>query len=230
MIVMPANNSKAEVHYLAGRYPGKVGWLFSPGGFRSPLSWMPYALDNGKFSVWSQGEEWDEEGYIAFIERFAKEKIKPRWALVPDVVADRIATLREWVRWASRLRALGYSLAFAVQDGMQPADVPSEADVVFVGGTTKWKWQTVPMWTANFPRVHVGRVNTLRWLRVCDRFGVESCDGTGWFRGDQKQRQGLWTYLEESTNGGDPQRELFPPCHASGNPSREVRGGIRQTA
>jgi hypothetical protein len=31
--------------------------------------------------------------------------------------------------------------------------------------------------------------------------GAESCDGTGWFRGDKRQLDGLIQYLEESTNG-----------------------------
>ena len=30
--------------------------------------------------------------------------------------------------------------------------------------------------------------------------GAESCDGTGWFRGDRKQLDGLEKYLDESTN------------------------------
>lgn len=31
--------------------------------------------------------------------------------------------------------------------------------------------------------------------------GAESCDGTGWFRGDQKQLSGLRRYLYESVAG-----------------------------
>ena len=73
--------------------------------------------------------------------------------------------------------------------------------VVFVGGTTAWKWKTLRTWTENFPRVHVGRVNTDRMLWMAHECGAESCDGTGWFRGDQVQFAGLLSYLEQSTNG-----------------------------
>lgn len=33
MIVMPANNSKLEVGYLAGKYAGRLGHLYGPGSF-----------------------------------------------------------------------------------------------------------------------------------------------------------------------------------------------------
>ena len=38
------------------------------------------------------------------------------------------------------------------------------------------------MWANAFPRVHVGRVNTLTKLLSCERLNVESVDGTHWFR------------------------------------------------
>ena len=56
MIVMPSNNSKGIVHYWAGLgYP--VGWLFTPeSAVREPVPWIPYAIDNGRFAVWSSGK------------------------------------------------------------------------------------------------------------------------------------------------------------------------------
>jgi len=58
---------------------------------------------------------------------------------------------------------------------------------------------TLRQWTAAFPRVHVGRVNTERLLWIAHYAGAESCDGTGWFRGDQQQLAGLLRYLEKSS-------------------------------
>lgn len=188
VIVMPANNSSMHLGWLAGRYPGRIGWLLSPGGWRTPHRWMPYALDNGAFPAWTNGKPWDE---AAFLE-----------------MADREATLASWQVWAPRLREHGWPLAFAVQDGMTPEDVPGDADVIFVGGTTEWKWRTVLIWCQHFPRVHVGRVNSYRLLWSSHDAGAESCDGTGWFRGDQDQLAGLERYLEESSNQGRPQMRL----------------------
>ena len=67
MIVMPSNNAKGIVHYWAGLgYP--VGWLFTPENcVREPVRWMPYAIDNGRFSVWSAGKEWNEFDFTTML-------------------------------------------------------------------------------------------------------------------------------------------------------------------
>ncbi len=160
---------------------------------------MPYALDNGAFPAFTKGEAWDPIAYRELLEWAAATCQPPLWALVPDVVGNAAATIARWHEERGGVAAYGWPLAFAVQDGMTPADVPEGAAVIFVGGSTEWKWSTVSMWCRQFPRVHVGRVNTYRWLRVCEDAGAESCDGTGWFRGDQKQREGLEQWLREVT-------------------------------
>lgn len=198
MMVMPANNTGAVVRDLASRYPGAMGLLFSPGGQRDP-GMMPYALDNGAFSAYRKGVPFDEFAWRRLLFwSINKAPRPPLWILVPDKVGDRDETLRLWDRWH---RVAGGDrrdpLAFAVQDGMHPGDVPQEAAVVFVGGTTAWKRATAHEWCAKFPRVHVGRVNTYAWLRRYESFGAESCDGTGWFRGDKAQLDGLAQWLFE---------------------------------
>jgi hypothetical protein len=199
---MPADNTGLAVGWMAGRYPGKIGHLFSPGAQRGPFArdfGIEYALDNGAFAA---GDNWEEAPWFALLEWAKLSGQRPLWALVPDVVADRIRTLRKWNIYAPQLAKYNWPLAFAVQDGMRPADVPDAADVIFVGGTTEWKWQTVKMWCEHFPHVHVGRVNTYRRLWECHDAGAKSCDGTGWTRGDQRQARGIRAYLEESTKGG----------------------------
>jgi hypothetical protein len=88
--------------------------------------------------------------------------------------------------------------------------VPSGADVIFVGGTTEWKWRNLRQWTDNFPRVHVGRVNSEKLLWAAHEAGAESCDGTGWMRGGEERLADLWRYLAQSA-GGDlrPQPQLL---------------------
>lgn len=115
--------------------------------------------------------------------------LAPRWVLVPDVVADRAATLEKWRQYAPVAARYGWPLAIAVQDGMTPADIPGNADVIFIGGTTEWKWRSLPMWASTGMRVHVGRVNEVERLEICERWRVESVDGTGWMRGTENGRQ-----------------------------------------
>ena len=181
---MPSNHSGAEVHYLAGRFPGKVGWLIGPSAIRKTKlrHWIPYACDNDAFSSWSCNREWNEAEWIAMLDWTRMCEFKPMWALIPDVVADKKRTLENWEKYYPVAVSYRYKLAFAVQDGMTPDDVPINADVVFVGGSTEWKWKTVSTWTQNFKRVHVGRVNSIDRLWLCEDLGVESVDGTGWFR------------------------------------------------
>ncbi len=191
MIVMPGDNTGVIVGYLAGRYPGKIGHLFSPSRHNGPFSFIPYALDNGAFAG---GQNWNEALWHKHLEWAKLSGQRPLWVLAPDMVADRVETLRKWDIYAPQLHRYGWPLAFAVQDGMTEADVPGNADVVFVGGSTEWKWRTAEQWCKSFQRVHVGRVNSYRHLWRCDDYGAESCDGTGWMRGDQVQYRGLLAY------------------------------------
>lgn len=207
--MMLSNNTGFDMGFIAGTHQSRIGWLFSPAGWRMPKRGLPYALDNGAFS------RWDEAAFLDLIQNCAAQiavreiQNRPNWVVVPDVVADRSATLDRWHEWAPRLRPYGWPLAFAVQDGMKQQDVPADAEVIFVGGSTAWKWATFRDWAKHNARVHVGRVNGYRDLWYCDQAGVESCDGTGWFRGDKVQLAGLEQYLEESSSGGLPQTALF---------------------
>lgn len=208
-MVMPGNHSGALVHYLAGRYPGRIGWLISPPIQSTKLrDWMPFALDNGAFAAWQKKRPFPEEAWRELIEHVRLRQLTPLWVLVPDVVADRAGTIQSWHRWEPELRRLGWPLAFAVQDEMSASDVPASADVVFVGGSTKWKWRTVAYWAKHFGRVHVGRVNEVERVELCERLGVESVDGTGWFRATEEGRQAraLRRWIEQG--GSEPHPEL----------------------
>ena len=197
MMVMVGNHSSAFVHYWAGRYPGKIGWLVGPGGMSKTKlrPWLPHALDNDAFSAWDNGTEWDEDAYFRFLDWAAAQEQPPLWAAIPDVVTDPKGTFKNWEKYAPKVKEYGWPLAFVAQDGMQPGDVPEDASVVFIGGSYKWKWRNAPEFAAKLPRVHVGRVNTLYRLRRCEELGVESVDGTGWFRRPEAEFRKLEDFL-----------------------------------
>lgn len=198
MRVMVANNSGREARHLAAKFPGRIGHIYGPDGWRGPFAEFPYVLDNGAWPAFVRSKPFDDAAYQRLIGRAALASIAPDWIAVPDVVCDKDATIENWYRRAPELRKLGWPLAFVVQNGMVKEDVPAGADVVFVGGSTEWKWGTVTYWCQHFPRVHVGRVNTEKLLWQAHRAGAESCDGSGWFRGDRAQLDGLWYYLADS--------------------------------
>lgn len=181
MVLCSNNSSKAFIAF-ARQHPGKVGWIQGPSTWKVPRRDIPYALDNGAFIAWSRQTSWDEKAWRKMLWKVeCSDYHKPLWALVPDVVADRSATLESWKKYAPEASRLGCPLAFAVQDGMTKADVPSDAQVVFVGGTTSWKWSTARMWCESFFRVHIGRVRTGK-LQLAEEMGAESVDGSGFMR------------------------------------------------
>lgn len=205
MLVMPANTSGFMTGWLAGTFPGRIAWLLNCAdwsGHPKPRREIPWALDNGAYGAFINGTVWDEEKFY----KMANTPFSPKaiWVAVPDVVTNREATIANWKTHYPRLQ--NHTLAFCVQDGMSAQDVPIDASVVFVGGSTQWKWNTIRGWCSDFPRVHIGRVNSERLLWQAHECGAESCDGTGWFRGGDDVRTnpqlaGLVRYLEESTHG-----------------------------
>lgn len=186
MRIMPANNTSGLVHWLAGKAPESIGLLYTPARKESPRSWLPYALDNGAFAAAVNEKPFDWKAWEVAVEFFCHHEQPPLWLVVPDIPFDGQGTLRQWNELANGHRQFGVPLALAVQDGMEAHDVEQLTiipDIIFIGGSTEWKWATVEMWCNRFPRVHVARVNGRRGLDICAKHGAESCDGSGWFRG-----------------------------------------------
>lgn len=205
MIVMPSNSTGFNAGRLFGMYPKMLAHLNTPDNLKEPMLNTPWALDNGVFGAFTTGRPWSEEPFYTYLDRYAAWK--PIWAVVPDCVGNRERTLELWQQHAPAVSAFGVPLAFAAQDGMTPDDVPKNADVIFVGGSTSWKWRNLRTWTENFPRVHVGRVNSRRLLEQAAQCGAESCDGTGWFR-DPKRTEELEAWLI-SVSEGNKEGDLY---------------------
>lgn len=193
MMIMPSNMSIPWVHYWAGRIPGSMGHLYSPGGQRGPYPWLPYALDNGAFTGFCE-KEWR-----ALLNWACLCGTPPLWIAVPDSPGDYVGTTRRWAKYHKEAARFGWPLAFCVQDGHCALDVPSEASVVFVGGGTEWKHKHIEYWAARFDRVHVGRISSPPLLRRCADAGVESIDSTAFRSGKNNQGsvRGLMKFLEE---------------------------------
>ena len=201
MIVMPANSTGWFWHCLA-RETGKIGHLYSPGAQSGPWPWFPFALDNGAFACWDMStNEFDDakwaqnEPQWRKLIRWAAPSIQGcRWAIVPDVPGNADRTIEQWPQYAGFVKEHGIPLAVAVQDGMTPDDVKRLNPLpegIAIGGSNEFKWGTVDKWAAAFSRVHVLRVNSPDKLQYLEDMGIESCDGTGWNRGNRKQTMGL---------------------------------------
>lgn len=157
-----------------------VGVMGNPGaGYDHGAHGMTWAADNGCFS-----SNWQPAKWLAWLRRHASTAESCLFAVVPDVVADHAATLERWKEWSPVVRSLGYRLAFVAQNGCTDVDVPwTECDAVFIGGDDTYKLShTAAAVVAEAKRLgkwaHMGRVNSLRRLRIAIDMGCDSADGT----------------------------------------------------
>lgn len=143
---------------------------------------LAWAVDNGAWGCFTQGKEWDHGRFLAVLDRWGRDA---DWCVVPDIVAGGLESLALSEEWLPTVLGHCELALIAVQDGMSSDDVrpllgPSVG--IFVGGSTEWKWRTVPTWAQLAAEVgchlHVGRVNSARRIRWCASLGVDSVDGT----------------------------------------------------
>lgn len=153
-----------------------LGQLMRPGNGNSPGT-LPWAADNGAFAGF------DADAFIGMLRRF---ETTPgcMWVTAPDVVGDSRATLDLFDAWEEVIHGHGFPVAFVAQDGLTPREVPwGRCEALFIGGSTEWKLGPVAeactrVARAAGLRVHMGRVNTIRRMRVAYGWGVDSIDGT----------------------------------------------------
>lgn len=227
-MVMPSNNTCWVVHFWAGAYPGTIGHLYTPNRAERPKPHIPYAIDPGTYAYRDNPGDWPEDRFWRMLEWATVQVAPPIWVAVPDVVFNAAATLANWLKFAGRVKTYGWKIALVVQDGMTPAHVYALAiqpDVIFLGGSTEWKWDTLPIWAKycndSGKGLHVGRVNSKRLLKLCKDAGADSCDGTGWFRGKVAQILELENFIrEESGNFAPP---IVGPSSRKG--SRKAKQG-----
>lgn len=125
-----------------------------PSGIRAGLAW---AADNCAY-----GGNFDAERFVAWLATMTPYRATCLFVVAPDVVGDAAATLARFWQWQPQLT--GWPLAFACQDGQLPDAIPPACDVVFIGGSTRWKLSESAMdcirWgQAHGKGIHVGRVN-----------------------------------------------------------------------
>jgi hypothetical protein len=194
MRVLVANITGHEVGAMMVMYPDSLGHCLSPGpGMAAIYPWQPFCYDNGCFIL---GEKWEPALWRDGMRRIALSGCAPLFVLVPDLPYSREGTLERWREFYPEVAAYGFKPGFAVQEGMTFDDVPTEAEVVFIGGGDDFKDAAIVPWCKAFPgRVHVGRVNGSERLLRCHHAGAVSVDGTGWFTKENNKQGGQWAVL-----------------------------------
>ncbi len=143
---------------------------------------MRYGIDNGAWSAYQKGTPFDAALFRGLLEGLGAGA---DWIVVPDVVAGGLDSLRFSESWFDELERFSPIKLLPVQDGMTPADVApllGPRRGIFVGGSTEWKESTMEQWgelaRARGCHLHVGRVNSIRRIRLCALAGADSFDGT----------------------------------------------------
>lgn len=160
-----------------------IGFMVTPDSDRAVLEDVIWAADNGCYSA---GDRFDLARYLAWLARPRRAVERALFAVAPDVVGDATATWRRSAPVLPILRELGYPAALVAQDGWDAAAVDWSAfDVLFIGGTTRWKradaggFRACADALARGKTVHFGRVNGGPFLRHVAAAGASSADGTG---------------------------------------------------
>lgn len=156
-----------------------IGLMLTPYAQRkAPDARWSWAADNGCFS-----ERWDAPTWLRWLERLPAPETA-LFATVPDVVADHNATLDRWDRYAPIVKALGFKIAFVLQDGATEDTVPwDELDVLFIGGSTDFKLSPearniAKVAKARGKNIHMGRVNSYKRMAIAKAFDCDTADGT----------------------------------------------------
>lgn len=138
----------------------------------------PWAADNAAFT-----KGFDPDLFLPFLESLMPYKATCLFVVCPDAVGDARETLRLWGMWYPTLVFYGFPVAFVGQDGLEPNQIPDDARVFFIGGTTEYKIGVAARNAARRAKdmgkwLHVGRVNTLQRLKYATLLNADSVDGT----------------------------------------------------
>lgn len=185
-VLLLVSGATRDVQWLD---PTRVGVLFSPANRNSArlTAGRVWGIDNGAFAGFDAN---------AFVDLIGRLRRVPgcRFVVAPDVVGDSRATAELFDLWEPMIRALGYPVALAAQDGLTVPGVPwDRIDALFIGGSTEWKLSRevdnlLAFAGARGKWRHVGRVNTRRRMRHFWNL-TDSIDGSGFSRWPKRGRQ-----------------------------------------
>lgn len=142
---------------------------------------LPYALDNGAWTAFTQGEPFNVGAFEKALDLMGAEA---DWVASPDIVGGGMRSLELSESWLPRLIDARLVL-IPVQDGLTASDVRpllGNRVGIFLGGSTEWKLSTMREWGELAREVgcyyHVARVNTRRRIEMCSEAGATSFDGS----------------------------------------------------
>lgn len=179
--LLPVSPNLSIEHMGRADYEQYGGLLIGPASWRSrkAVAQAPvWAMDNGAFTGFNADK---------FRRQMDRMSGLPKclFVVAPDVVCDHQRTLEYWQNWHAEIKERGYPAAFVLQNGVTLATVPQEADAVFIGGDTHFKFTQIVRDIVQDARsrgkwVHNGRVNSIKRITYSLSIGCHSFDGTNY--------------------------------------------------
>ena len=127
------------------------------------------------------GNGYDEDAFLAHLERLAPYRTTCVFLVVPDIFQDGQTTRVMCEHFAPELAPLGFPLACILQDGAEQDDFPP-CDAVFLAGSDPWRHAHGAALLARAKRdglhARVGRVNSRRHLQGLSLAHANSTGGT----------------------------------------------------
>jgi hypothetical protein len=177
---------------------GEFGCIVTPGQGNLIPTGVRWCADNGCY-----GKGWPgTPNWLNWIERKGDAALCA-FAAAPDVVGDAKATLVRSTPLLPLIRRLGLPAAFVAQDGVTPELVPWDGmDVLFIGGTDEFKLgpdaEAIGREAKDRGKwLHMGRVNSIKRLRIAKRMGCDSVDGTYLSFGPDKNTVRMRRFLDQ---------------------------------
>ena len=176
---------------------------------RKYFDWEKFTLDNGAYSSWVNGKQWDGD---LFLRRFEKalEVGTPYFTVIPDIPGEGERSLEHSLRWRERFdRECPFYLA--IQDG-QTIDMIDphigKFDGLFLGGTLGFKSQAKTFCDYahdNNINFHYARCSGVRVIDAYE-MGADSIDSTT----PAQQGELFYRRWERAfTTGGTDQPQMF---------------------
>lgn len=167
--------------YLSGKVRPDMPAIVTPQRWGQLEPGHVWAADNGRYA---SPERYSDATYLAWLATC--DPASCLFATAPDVVGNAGATLALSAPMYRPIRRLGYRVALVAQDGLEHLRefIPwDDFDALFIGGTTAWKLgEAAHELAAEAKRrgkwLHMGRVNSLRRMRLAHAMGCDSVDGT----------------------------------------------------
>lgn len=142
-----------------------------------------YALDNGAWSAYQNNKPFDAKRFMRALCLLGD---RADFVVIPDIVAGGLLSLEFSLKWMPIVLDRCTLGLLPVQDGMCAMDIRnllSPQVGIFIGGTTEWKINTAAEWGLLASNVgcwlHIGRVNSVRRIRMARSIGAHSFDGSG---------------------------------------------------